>query len=361
MGGCVTRYRDLSLIADSFDDVLQPDQVKFYRFQLTQQWLNNKRDLVVRVHVTRGYEHTGNRSKGRGPLGHALTVSRCAYDCALSSRLRGVYCARDRAFPNQNRKLWSTQRYCNCPSPGCDHCYPHCLNEMGGICTECMLHDDKFERLQHDPARGGLAAEQGQLGRSDAANGAAAAFNDDGSSGSVELALGALASDDASATEGDRLFDPPFPHQTDYEFSLRLSPTAASDAAHLATPGYFWLTVAAAPERVSRALRHQRLREGEEQLHQTVVSLWIEEAAPKGDPRLGNDARVAAANERAAIVAKLVASKREFGRKLAHSEEVAQQSKRDADTMREIGVEETKPERRRLDLGMDEKKEGGDA
>lgn len=219
-----------------------------------------------------------------------------------------------------------------------------------------MLHDDKFERVQHDPARGGQAAEQGQLGRSDAAN-AAAAFNDDGSSGSVELALGALASDD----EGARLFDPPFPHQTDYEFSLRLSPTAAADAPHLATPGHFWLTVAAAPEKVSRALRQQRLREGEEQLHQTVVSIWIEEAAPKGDARLGNDARVAAANDRAASVAKLVANKREFGRHLAHTDEAQQQSKRDADTMRELGMEETKPARRTLDLGMDEKKEEDNA
>lgn len=275
--------------------------------------------------------------------------------CAVPrSRLRGVYCARDKPFPNQRRKLWSTTRFCNCPSPGCDHCYPHCLNESGGVCTECMLHDDKFERLQHDPARGGLAAEQGQLGRSDAAN-SAAAFNDDGSSGSVELALGALASDDAA--EGERLFDPPFPHQTDYEFSLRLSPSSASDAPHLASAGHFWLTVAAAPEKVSRRLRQQRLREGEEQLHQTVVSIWIEEAAAKGDPRLGNDSRVAEANDRAASVAKLVASKREFGRKLHQQQEQEHRERRDDHAMRELGVEEPKPVRRALDLGMDEKKE----
>lgn len=55
MGACATRYRDLSLTADSFDDVFQPGETKFYRFQLSQEWLNRKsNDLVVRVHVTRG-------------------------------------------------------------------------------------------------------------------------------------------------------------------------------------------------------------------------------------------------------------------------------------------------------------------
>jgi len=56
MGGCVTRARELTLTADSVDETLQPGQVKFYSFDVTQQWIDRKKDIVVRVHVSSGYE-----------------------------------------------------------------------------------------------------------------------------------------------------------------------------------------------------------------------------------------------------------------------------------------------------------------
>jgi aspartyl aminopeptidase len=51
----VTRYRELDLTADSFSDTLMPGQVKFYGITITQAWLEKKLDLVVRVHVEKGY------------------------------------------------------------------------------------------------------------------------------------------------------------------------------------------------------------------------------------------------------------------------------------------------------------------
>lgn len=59
MGGCVTRARELTLTADSIDETLQPGQVKFYSFDVSQQWIDTKKDMVVRVHVSSGYDDKG--------------------------------------------------------------------------------------------------------------------------------------------------------------------------------------------------------------------------------------------------------------------------------------------------------------
>lgn len=54
MGACVTRIRELDLLADSFTDELQPGEVKFYSIELTREFLQRRRDLVVRCHVQSG-------------------------------------------------------------------------------------------------------------------------------------------------------------------------------------------------------------------------------------------------------------------------------------------------------------------
>jgi hypothetical protein len=58
MGSCVTRYRELDLTADSFSDTLLPGAVKFYGITLTREWIEKKKDLVVRVHVEKGSAHS---------------------------------------------------------------------------------------------------------------------------------------------------------------------------------------------------------------------------------------------------------------------------------------------------------------
>lgn len=257
---------------------------------------------------------------------------------SLCSRLQQVYCARDRAFPNQRRKIWESDRYCCCPSPSCDHCYPHCLNELGGVCTECMLHDDHFGRLAHDASLGGLAKEHGQPGAG--GGGANGADSDDDDAGEVELTAAALEADGDAEEEG-RLFDPPYPHQTDFEFSLRISPTAPENvnvSGGLVRPGRYWVTVAAAPERVRRALRKQRIREGEDPYHATLYSIWLEECVPRGDPRLGNTERVAQAEERARARAANAALKRAFGRKLDQRAEEQTNKEAEEKLLREYGM-----------------------
>jgi hypothetical protein len=223
----------------------------------------------------------------------------------LSSRLNGVYCSRDKAFPNQKRKIWETERYCACPNPHCDHCYPHCLNDQGGLCIECMVHDEKWDRLSHEQSLGGLGADPPRA-VVDAATAAAAAINADpmmesGFGGST----GAAAKHEAPAA-------PYIPH-IDFEFSLRLSPTLESA---VLTPGHFFLTVEAAVEHVTRAQRRQRRLEGEEEVHTTAYSIWIEERTVKGPPQLGNEARVQEAAERLAERAKLAERKKQFGLKV---------------------------------------------
>jgi hypothetical protein len=54
MGGCATRYRELSLVSDSVDDVLAPGEVKFYAFHIDKAFLDRRNDIVVRVHVRQG-------------------------------------------------------------------------------------------------------------------------------------------------------------------------------------------------------------------------------------------------------------------------------------------------------------------
>ena len=107
---------------------------------------------------------------------------------------------------------------------------------------------------------------------------------------------------------------------------------------HLSRAGHFFLTVAAAPEKVSRALRKQRLREGEEQLHQTVVSIWIEQARPKGDPRAGNEARVQQALQRTKERLQAQQHKRAFGRRVDFQQQQKNQAAAEANLMREYGI-----------------------
>lgn len=70
MGGCVTRYRELDLAADSFSDTLQPGQTKFYGVTITREFIDTNKDLVVRVHVEKGSDRhrsrRGTRKSARG-------------------------------------------------------------------------------------------------------------------------------------------------------------------------------------------------------------------------------------------------------------------------------------------------------
>lgn len=333
MGGCATRYRELDLTADSFSDTLQPSQVKFYGITLTREWLEKKLDLVIRVHVEEGYTNTHNRQQRQQRperTKHDRIVNLISFPsrlslCVLSSRLNGVYCARDRPFPNQRRKIWDTDRYCACPSPTCDHCYPYCMNEAGGLCIDCMVHDESWERTSHEVTLGGL-------GRDDPAK-------KEQTSTSTELA--GVGSADAADVA-----DIPYSHHADFEFSLRLSPSGVD--APLLGPGHFFLSIEAAPEVVPRAIRKKRRLEGDPEYHPTTYSLWIEERAPKGAPQLGNDARVAEAAIRIKERAERAALKKAFGRKVDAIQKKDQEQKEEEKKMRELGIEigdENDPER----------------
>lgn len=167
-----------------------------------------------------------------------------------------------------------------------------------------MVHDEKWDRLSHEQALGGLGADPPRV-VVDAAAAAAAAANADSMLAGEFGGAGMPASNDP----------PPAPYvpHTDFEFSLRLSPTLERS---LLAPGHFFLTVEAAEEKVSRAVRRQRRLEGEDEVHQTIYSIWIEERQVKGPPQLGNEARVQEAAERVAERAKLAERKKEFGQKV---------------------------------------------
>jgi hypothetical protein len=160
----------------------------------------------------------------------------------------------------------------------------------------------------------------------------------------VELAPGASAEDATAEAENDasgvgggaasagRIFDPPYAHQTDFEFSLRLSP--ALDGPHLA-PGTFFLSVVAAEERVSRRLRKQRRLDGEPERHATLVTVWIEEKRPRtADPRVGNPERAAAVAERLAKLKEQQAARTQFGRK----QSAMQQERKEQEMLQQIGL-----------------------
>jgi len=321
MGGCATKCRELNVTDDSFNVHLQPGTVAFFGFTLTQQWLNKKQDLVIRCHVLKG-------------------------------RLDGVYCARDRSFPQQRRKLWSTTRYCQCPSAECDHCYPSCLNASGGLCAECMTHDEKFERRSHEPQLGGLASEQ--VAKHQAETEAAQQANEAAALEDAELAaeIAEAAARDAAA---GRIPDPPYPHQTDCEFNLRLSPTSPHDAPALTQPGHFFLSLVAAPEKVPRALRKQRRREGEEERHETIVLLWMEERTPRQDPRAGNAKRVAEVQQVLQEKAEVHAARIQLQRRMDEEIEVQQKKEQEERIMREMGLpsdEEKKEHRTNKTVGI---------
>jgi hypothetical protein len=212
------------------------------------------------------------------------------------------------------RQIWATQRYCACPSATCDHCYPHCLNESGGLCIECMIHDEKWDRMSHEQTLGGLSLDQVR-----------------GAGGGGVTAAEVL-QDQVGVSE---TVDPPYAHQIDFEFSLRLCP--AIERHHLA-PGHFFLTIEAAAEIVPRALRKQRRLEGEEEYHSTTYSLWIEERLPKGPPQAGNERRVAEAQERLKDRAERALKKEAFGRRIDEAQRAKKEKEEDEAKMKEIGI-----------------------
>lgn len=159
-----------------------------------------------------------------------------------------------------------------------------------------MTHSDDFARISHDPQKGGHVNDQLRSSSSGGGGSKAEANEAEEAMGGIDVAA---ASGGDNSSNAERIVDPPYAHQTDYEFALRLSPTI--DPSLLSHPGdRFFVTVEAAEEKVSRALRKQRKLEGEEPYHSTTFVIWIESAVPKAaDPRAGNEARVNQAAERA--------------------------------------------------------------
>ena len=107
-------------------DTLGNGENRYFGFNVTRQMIESGLDIVVKLRVNSGY-------------------------------FRSLTIALDENFPSQRRHIWEQDFYCMCTNPQCDYVYPHCLNETGGICTQCMLHDENYNRLAHDHKLGGLA------------------------------------------------------------------------------------------------------------------------------------------------------------------------------------------------------------
>ena len=208
----------------------------------------------------------------------------------------------------QHRKMWHQDRYCKCPNPLCDHCYPYCLNESGGICLECMAHDEKWDRISHEPALGGLAADQAATSSTDdnvavAANAGSSDSADDSEDGSARVA--------SSTGSGGGATLPPYADQANHEFSIRIAP--AQERPGVIVAQHMFISVVAAEERVSKAVRQARVADGEPELHTTRFWMWIEERPPRAEPQKGNDARVRETQERLQSLAANSQARKAFG------------------------------------------------